>query len=142
MNGCEIQVNTWIPSAPSPLVRPGRGTESGQAGSRWARRMQKKFGTAYLHGSARDATPDYWMESAFYRDIGRRLRMEAQEPRRPGGAGPGLEETAEARRRLGQARAVSSAAASSESFELKSYVRDYGLSMVSHLCVIPDPGEP
>lgn len=35
LNGCGIQVNTWIPSAPPLLsgTRPGRGTESGQAGS-------------------------------------------------------------------------------------------------------------
>ena len=50
-----------------------------------------------------------------------------------------LEETAEARRRLGQARAVLvSRSIQQAPFELKSYVRDYGLS-VSHLCVILTP---
>lgn len=46
---------------------------------------------------------------------------------------------AEARRRLGQARAVLvSRSIQQAPFELKSYVRDYGLS-VSHLCVILTP---
>ena len=141
LNGCGIQVNTWIPSAPlSSLVHAPAAELNLVKRVRWARRMREKFGTAYLHigGAGRYAGLDGIC--TFYRDIGQALRMEAAvEPVVLAARAQALEETAEARRRLGQARAVLvSRSIQQAPFELKSYVRDYGLS-VSHLCVILTP---
>ena len=140
-DGCGIQVNTWIPSAPlSSLVHAPAAELNLVKRVRWARRMREKFGTAYLHigGAGRYAGLDGIC--TFYRDIGQALRMEAAvEPVVLAARAQALEETAEARRRLGQARAVLvSRSIQQAPFELKSYVRDYGLS-VSHLCVILTP---
>ena len=50
LNGCGIQVNTWIPSAPlSSLVHAPAAELNLVKRVRWARRMREKFGTAYLH---------------------------------------------------------------------------------------------
>ena len=141
LNGCGIQVNTWIPSALlSSLVHAPAAELNLVKRVRWARRMREKFGTAYLHigGAGRYAGLDGIC--TFYRDIGQALRMEAAvEPVVLAARAQALEETAEARRRLGQARAVLvSRSIQQAPFELKSYVRDYGLS-VSHLCVILTP---
>ena len=134
-------MNTWIPSAPlSSLVHAPAAELNLVKRVRWARRMREKFGTAYLHigGAGRYAGLDGIC--TFYRDIGQALRMEAAvEPVVLAARAQALEETAEARRRLGQARAVLvSRSIQQAPFELKSYVRDYGLS-VSHLCVILTP---
>ena len=82
LNGCGIQVNTWIPSAPlSSLVHAPAAELNLVKRVRWARRMREKFGTAYLHigGAGRYAGLDGIC--TFYRDIGQALRMEeAVEP--------------------------------------------------------------
>ena len=63
----------------------------------------------------------------------------AVEPVVLGARAQAMEETAEARRRLGQARTVLvSRSIQQAPFELKSYVQDYGLT-VSQLCVILTP---
>ena len=128
LNGCGIQVNTWIPSALlSSLVHAPAAELNLVKRVRWARRMREKFGTAYLHigGAGRYAGLDGIC--TFYRDIGQALRMEeAVEPVVLAARAQALEETAEARRRLGQARAVLvSRSIQQAPFELKSYVRDY-----------------
>ena len=110
---------------------------------RWARRMREKFGTAYLHigGAGRYAGLDGIC--TFYRDIGQALRMEAAvEPVVLAARAQALEETAEARRRLGQARAVL-VSRSIQQAPLRAQILCAGLWPVGlpSLCH-PDPGEP
>ena len=143
LNGCGIQVNTWIPSAPSSLVHAPAAELNLVKRVRWARRMREKFGTAYLHigGAGRYAGLDGIC--TFYRDIGQALRMEAAvEPVVLAARAQALEETAEARRRLGQARAVL-VSRSIQQAPLRAQILCAGLWPVGlpSLCH-PDPGEP
>lgn len=138
---CGIQVNTWIPSAPlSSLVHAPAAELNLVKRIRWARRMKEKFGTGYLHLGDAGRYAGLDGICTFYRDIGRALHMEtAVEPAVLEARAQAMEETAEARRRLGQARTVLvSRSIQQAPFELKSYVQDYGLT-VSHLCVILTP---
>lgn len=140
LNGCGIQVNTWIPSAPlSSLVHAPAAELNLVKRVRWARRMREKFGTAYLHigGAGRYAGLDGIC--TFYRDIGQALRMEAAVEPSSWRRGPGPWRRRRRPPPPGAGRAVLvSRSIQQAPFELKSYVRDYGLS-VSHLCVILTP---
>lgn len=112
LNGCGIQVNTWIPSAPlSSLVHAPAAELNLVKRVRWARRMREKFGTAYLHigGAGRYAGLD-----------GICILLPGHGQASAGGGGePSSAAPAQAwrdgggRRRLGQAGRFSSAAASS-----------------------------
>lgn len=144
LNGCGIQVNTWIPSAPlSSLVHAPAAELNLVKRVRWARRMREKFGTAYLHigGAGRYAGLDGIC--TFYRDIGQALRMEAAvEPVVLAARAQALEETAEARRRLGAgpggSRQPQHPAGSLRAQILCAGLWPVGLPSLCH----PDPGEP
>ena len=118
LNGCGIQVNTWIPSAPlSSLVHAPAAELNLVKRVRWARRMREKFGTAYLHigGAGRYAGLDGIC--TFYRDGG-------GPP--PPGAGPG------------GSRQPQHPAGSLRAQILCAGLWPVGLPSLCH----PDPGEP
>ena len=138
---CGIQVNTWIPSASLPSLIHAPAAELNLVKRvRWARRMQEKFGTTYLHIGGAGRYAGLEGICTFYQDIGAALHMEdVVGPAVLSAQAQALEETAAARRSLGQAHTILvSRSIQQAPFELKSYVQDYGLT-VSHLCIILTP---
>lgn len=143
LNGCGIQVNTWIPSAPlSSLVHAPAAELNLVKRVRWARRMREKFGTAYLHigGAGRYAGLDGIC--TFYRDIGQALRMEeAVEPsswRRGPRPWRRRRRPAAAWGRPGGSRQPQHPAGSLRAQILCAGLWPVGLPSLCH----PDPGEP
>lgn len=91
LNGCGIQVNTWIPSALlSSLVHaPAAELNLVKRGSAGPDACGRNSEPHTFTSAARDATPD-WMESApFTGTLDRPSAWRRRWSRRPGGAGPG-----------------------------------------------------
>ncbi|MFR4560505.1 MAG: nitrogenase component 1 [Flavonifractor plautii] len=141
LNGCGIQVNTWIPSAPlSSLVHAPAAELNLVKRVRWARACVRNSEPHTFTSAAQDATPD-WMESAPLPGHWTGLRMEAAEPVVPGGAGPGPGGDGGGPPPPGAGRAVPSAAASSRLPSSSNPMCGTMACRSPSLCH-PDPGEP
>ena len=79
LNLAGATVNTWIPSATVEQLKKAPAAQLNLAKRiRWAKRMQTRFGTDYLHINDSGRYVGLDGVSCFYRDIGKKLGLEAQ----------------------------------------------------------------